>query len=134
MDEQTQAVTPLSKPDFSAAGALVGWFVNYEGNAFGISTEIRDGRFFISKERLKPTDMLIANDTISTPHCVVRASAAEGIKVQDMFSDQGTYVRRAGSDVFYKQSGSFTLEHGDWLRLGEYEVQVCLLQLGQKRR
>ena len=115
-------------------GDLVGWFVDYSGNARGSGIEVRSGRFFIGRQKLRNGDMLLSDSSISTPHCMVTSAPGESLHVQDLMSERGTYVKRAGSDVYAPVTNTISLEHGDWLKLGEYEVLVCFVPRGPKSR
>lgn len=121
-------------PDFAEAGVsaqeegtLLGWFVNYEQDSRGVGGELRTGRFFIGRQRLRKNDMVIPDSAISTPHCLIAASRAEGLKIQDLMSEQGTFIKRRGKDSFVQVRDVVTVEHGDSLRFGGYEVLVCLV-------
>jgi len=108
-------------------GGLVGWFVSYAGDEGGKATEIRAGRFFICGEKLKETDLVLADTSLSTPHCLVKATANEGLRIQDLMSEQGTYLRRRDEKEYRRQNETVNIVHGDWLKFGEYEVMVCLI-------
>ena len=71
--------------------------------------------------------MVIGHDTLSTPHCLVKADFETGLRVHDLMSEHNTYVRKKSQDQYYRQTGTVTLQHGDWLRFGDYEVMVSLL-------
>jgi hypothetical protein len=108
-------------------GALVGWLVNYDQDAKGVAGEIRSGKFFIGRQRLRKHDMVIGDSAISTPHCLMAASCSGGLVVQDLMSDQGTFIKKRGAGSFVKVQDSTKVEHGDCLRFGGYEVLVCLV-------
>lgn len=129
-----KAVDPITEASRAEEGGLVGWFVNYAEDGNGVATEIRSGRFFICGEKLKDSDLVIEHDSVSTPHCVVKASPVDGLRVQDLLSESGTYVRKYGEDKFFQYTDSVTVSHGDWLRFGEHEVMVCLVALPKAAR
>ncbi|MCB0322879.1 MAG: FHA domain-containing protein [Bdellovibrionales bacterium] len=108
-------------------GDLVGWFVTYGPDARGASVEVRSGRFFIGRQKLRQYDMVIGDTAISTPHCLVSASVGEGIRIQDLMSEQGTFIKKRGRDSFVRVEDVVSVEHGDTLRFGAYEVLVCLV-------
>ena len=110
---------------------LIGWFVNFE-SGFGDATEIRAGRFFVGSERVKSTDLVIDHDTISAPHCLISASREGGMRVQDLMSEQGTYVKKSGKKNYVQPTEAVELEHGDYVKLGEYEVMVCIIPAAGK--
>jgi len=110
----------------ASAGELIGWFVTYGDNKKGEAIEIRSGRFFISSGKVREDDMIVNHDSISTPHCLVK-SGADGIQIQDLMSEAGTFVSKAGSKDYLQLLESAKLAHGDSVKFGEYEVLVCLV-------
>lgn len=115
----------------SSEGVLVGWLVNYDDDPKGSAAELRSGRFFVSSERVRESDMLISDSSLSTPHCMMKASEDEGLIVQDLMSAHGTFVRRSGEKSYSQYSEAIEVFHGDWIRFGNYEVMVCLLPLSK---
>lgn len=125
-----------SRPRASAApgdGTLLGWLVNYVQDPKGVGSELRSGQFFVGRQRLRNSDMVIADSSISTPHCLVYAHTQEGFRVQDLMSEQGTYIKRRGSENYVAVGGPTEVKHGDWLRFGAYEVMVCLVPFPERR-
>lgn len=120
-------------PAAEQEGVLVGWFVDYSRDSKGTAREIRTGRFFLSGEQLRPTDMVLKHESVSTPHCLVRASAQGGMHFQDLMSERGTFVRRLGESSFQRINEPFSVESGDSIRFGGVEVTVCLIP-SQRRR
>ena len=108
------------------SGHLVGWLVNFSQNEKGAGLEIRSGRFFIGNQRLRDGDIVISDSAVSTPHCLVQATRGS-FQVQDLMSEQGTFVKRRGTDSFVSVVNPIKLAHGDILRLGSYEVTVILI-------
>lgn len=108
-------------------GVLVGWFVSFSGNPKGDAQELRSGKFFIGRQRLREHDMVVDRDGISTPHCLIAAGSDGSLRVQDLMSESGTFIKRADSDRFERISEGEEIEHGDKLRVGSYEVTICLL-------
>lgn len=123
-----------SDPQAAAAGEglLVGWLVNYSGDRRGAAIELRSGRFFVGRQRLRGSDLILSDDSVSTPHCLINASPADGMMVQDLMSERGTAIRKAGSQHFVNCTDPVKLQHGDWLRFGNYEVMVCLIPNQQR--
>ncbi len=115
-----------------ASAPLTGWFVHFSANPHGVSQEIRSGRYFISGQRLKETDLVVDHASVSTPHCVVQTSPDTGLKVQDLLSENGTFVRRVGETDYVQYSDAVEINHGDWLRIGSYEIMVCLVPKGDR--
>lgn len=123
----TAFVMPNTRAQIAEEGGLMGWFIHYGQDANGAATEIRTGRYFVGKENIKKSDLVLGDGSVSTPHCLIQASAQKGLKVQDLMSEHGTYVRRRNQDRFYQYTEPVTVGHGDWLRFGSYEVLVCLI-------
>ena len=113
-------------------GALVGWLVTFGHDAKGMSTEIRSGKYFVGRQRLRKHDMIIADSGVSTPHCLIAASPADGLKIQDLMSEQGTFVKRRGSQSYVPVHDVIAVEHGDFVRFGGYEVLICLVPSARK--
>lgn len=110
----------------AVSGKLFGWFVNYS-DPDGIATELREGKFFVTRSRLKENDFIIDRDSISTPHALISVSNEGGFQLQDLMSDKGVYVRRKGSGSFERAPDRIKVEHGDWIRFGEVELLLCLV-------
>lgn len=112
--------------DMKNDNKLVGWFVNYSTEASGKCFEIRLGKKFIGRQELRPHDMLIPDSAISTPHCLLNAEEGR-LSLQDLMSEQGTYVKSSGEMDFKRVESTLQLKHGDILKLGSYELIVCLV-------
>ncbi len=106
-------------------GRLFGWLVSYT-NPEGEAVELREGRFFVTGSSLKETDMVLDHESISTPHALVSISE-RGFEVQDLMSERGVHVRGKDEDTYQREEEVVTLEHGDWLRLGDVEFLVTLI-------
>ncbi len=105
---------------------LFGWFVSYD-NAEGSAIELREGRFFISGSLLKPNDMVIPDRGLSTPHVLASVSSSGGLRIQDLMSESGLFVRKKNAGTYTKEETSVQLEHGDWVKFGEIEFLVALI-------
>lgn len=115
-----------------AFGRLYGWLVSYADPA-GTSIELREGKFFLTKNSLKDTDLVIPDASISTPHAMFTISVKTGLVVQDLMSDRGVFVRRVNADTYKREDGAVVVEHGDWLRFGDVEFVVTLVaHVGQE--
>lgn len=108
-------------------GKLFGWLIAFGNDSNGAASEIRAGRFFIGRQKLRSADMLIPDSSVSTPHCMVTSSSEAGLLVQDLMSEKGTFYKKAGSRSYLQVHHVVELGHGDWLKFGEYEVMVCLV-------
>lgn len=108
-------------------GALIAWFVYYGDNQKGNAIEIREGRFFISGTKLRESDLVIPHESISTPHCLIKADVSNGLFVQDLMSVNGTFVKHAGNSEYEPVTIPIEIKHGDWFKCGGYEVLVCVV-------
>lgn len=116
-----------------AEGTIVGWLIHFGGDARGQAMELRSGKFFIGRQKLRNGDLVVADSSISTPHCLITAGAGEGLSLQDLMSEQGTFVKRARGDSYQRLDQVTFIEHGDWVRFGAYEVLVCLVPYARRR-
>ncbi len=108
------------------SGRLFGWLVNYnEPN--GTSIELREGRFFVSSTQLRPTDLVLDDSTISTPHAMFTVGLDTGIVIQDLKSERGVFIRERDASTYRREYDSATLEHGDWIRFGDLEFLVSII-------
>jgi hypothetical protein len=107
-------------------GMLVGWFVS-SGTKGREARELRAGKYFLSGEKLRPTDFVISHPSLSTPHCLLDVRSGKPLRVQDLMSESGTSIRRAGADTFEKCTETVEVFHGDTVRFGEEEVLLCLI-------
>lgn len=106
-------------------GRLVGWLVSYS-QSDGSSIELREGRFFATRNSLKQSDLIIDDASVSTPHALVIVSA-DGVKIQDLMSDRGVFHRVKDLDSYRKEVDPFSASHGDWIRFGDVEFLVSLI-------
>jgi hypothetical protein len=108
-------------------GLLLGWFVIYDQSGKGVAREIHSGRFFVGGAQLRDSDFVLVHPSVSTPHCLVNCIPGDGVKVLDLMSERGTYVKRRGTNAYVRHAEQVTLAHGDWVRFGSFEVLVCLI-------
>lgn len=124
--EKVEIKTSKMPSEHKNEAKLLGWLVSFSRSGKEEVREIREGRYFISGERLKNSDMVISHESISTPQSLISAKVGE-VRVQDLMSIRGTFIRKDGSREFSKVSDPIVLEHGDSIKFGEYESLVCLL-------
>lgn len=116
-----------SKPVQSAVdGTLVGWLVNYSTNSKGVAFELRVGRRFIGRQALRNDDLVIQDSAVSTPHSLIHVEKGQ-VVIQDLMSETGTFVKVQNGNEFVRKDASTKLQHGDVLKLGSYELVVCLI-------
>jgi hypothetical protein len=108
-----------------SGGALTGWLISFEDSK-GVANELRVGKFFVSGGSLKATDLVLKHPSVSTPHALVTVSTT-GITVQDLMSESGISIQRAGEKAFRKADEVSSLSHGDKVRFGEVEFLVSCL-------
>ena len=108
-------------------GRLIGWMVSYK-DPKGTATELREGKFFLSRSSLKGSDLIIDDESISTPHALFGITSAGGVRIQDLMSDRGVFIRKKGNgEAYQRMLESIKLEHGDWIRFGDVEFQIAIL-------
>lgn len=110
-------------------GQLFGWFVSF-ASPEGASLEIREGRFFITNTSVRRGDLVLHDDSVSSPHALVTISSGTGLTIQDLMSEFGLFIKRAGEDSFYQERETAELFHGDSVRFGNVEFLVCLVPNG----
>jgi hypothetical protein len=94
---------------------LFGWLVSYE-NPDGRAIELREGKFFVTGSSIKATDLVIEDASISTPHALMSVSGESGLKIQDLMSERGLFVRSREGGQYRREEGTVELKHGDWVR------------------
>lgn len=111
------------------AGRLIGWLVSYGLDNRGFNFEIRAGRTFLSSEDEKNLRTLVLSDkSVSHLHLALHASSTHEVIAQDIFSDAGSFITRSQSSEEEPIDGPITLQHGDWIRIGdEVRFQLCLI-------
>ncbi|MBP9838553.1 MAG: FHA domain-containing protein [Proteobacteria bacterium] len=119
--------TTSARPSQIAEGVLFGWMVSFINDTRGVAMEIRSGKFFLGRQKLRSSDVIIQDTSVSTPHCMITADPAGGMQIQDLMSEKGTFVKKAGSNSFTQVVNVMNVSHGDWLKLGDYEVMVSLM-------
>jgi hypothetical protein len=109
----------------SRNGRLFGWLVSYE-NPDGRAIELREGRFFITGSTIRGADLILEDQSISTPHSLVSITES-GMQMQDLMSERGTFVRADGDVQYVRQDGVVNVSHGDWIRYGDVEFLVVIV-------
>lgn len=123
----TRPVSVAVEPRVESDNMLVGWFVNFDLNPSGVSAELRSGKYFISSKKLRPGDFVIEDDTVSMPHCMVTAVPGDGLYIQDLMSEKGTYVCKAGATQFEAVTGQQKVSSGDRIRFGTHEALLVIV-------
>lgn len=120
------AVAREIKTDGKLGGRLFGWLVSYL-DPDGAAVELREGKFFVSSEKIRPGDLVIDDASVSSPHAMISVFIKNGLVVQDLMSERGVFVRRRGKAAYRREEEATRLEHGDWVRLGDVEFLVVLI-------
>jgi hypothetical protein len=107
------------------AGRLFGWLVSYE-HPDGRAIELRAGRFFVTGTSIRSTDLILEDQSISTPHALM-AITENGLQLQDLMSERGTFVRCQGEAQYTREEGVIEVRHGDWIRFGDVEFLVTIV-------
>src|SRR5438105_1464880 len=111
------ATTQSDSATSSAEGnRLVGWLVSYGVDTQGAPYEVRSGRTLITADAdTGKKSILVTDSAISSPHAAVRASSKHKVLVQDIFSENGTFLMRSGSSEETPITGPMGMDHGDWI-------------------
>ncbi len=108
-------------------GKLCGWLVSFATNPLGSSIELREGKFFISGKQLKPTDLVVEHQSVSTPHAIASAGLDQGLSLHDLMSEKGVFLKRKGEQNYKKEDEQFIARSGDWVKFGDAEYMVVFL-------
>ena len=140
MARDTNTAQEIPSPETSRSGRLVGWLVSYGLDSSGAAYELRTGRTFLSSSLFLPAGrngsspesaercVVIKDGGISPLHVALLATASHQLFIQDIFSDHGTFIVKAGSGDEKMVAGTCEAGHGDWIRIGErIRFQVCLI-------
>lgn len=108
---------------------LIGWLVSYGLDEQGFSYEIRAGLSFVSANEMGEFRLLSLEDkSVSSPHAAMKACPKHTLRVQDIFSEHGSYILRDGETEESIIDGATEVRHGDWIRFGDStRFQVCLI-------
>lgn len=109
-------------------GRLFGWLVSFE-NPDGRAIELRGGRFFITGSNIRESDLILEDQSISTPHALMSITD-RGLMIQDLMSERGTFIRSSGDSQYRREEGIIDLAHGDWIRFGDVEFLVVIVPSG----
>lgn len=104
---------------------LVGWLVSFSTPTRS-AIELREGKFFVGGNSLKPNDLVLEDPSISTPHAMVAVEAGR-LQIQDLMSEAGVYRKRQGETDFTQFGEPFEVKHGDWIRFGNIDFLITMI-------
>lgn len=113
-------------PRKDTSNTLIGWFVSYSDPS-GEAVELRQGKFFVTQTSLKDSDLCIEHESVATPHAMIAVSPEAGLRIQDLMSERGVFVRRKGTDTYKREEDAVRVDNGDWVRFGDVEFLVALI-------
>lgn len=125
-EQRPAASVPPPVKQTKMKGRLFGWLVSYS-DPEGVAMELREGKFFVTRSRLKPSDLLIEHESVSTPHALAIVDAEQGFRLQDLMSERGIFLRKRGMDTYRREEDLMVVENGDWVRIGDLEFLVSLV-------
>jgi hypothetical protein len=106
-------------------GRLFGWLVSFE-SPDGRAIELRSGRFFVTGTSIRGSDLILEDQSISTPHALMSITE-KGFLLQDLMSERGTFIRSKGDAQYRREEGIIEVQHGDWIRFGDVEFLVTIV-------
>lgn len=127
VSEESVERSPQSGPRMHKMkpGRLFGWLVSFE-SPDGRAIELRSGRFFVTGTSIRGSDLILEDQSISTPHALMSINE-KGFLLQDLMSERGTFVRSRGEAQYRREEGIIEVQHGDWIRFGDVEFLVTIV-------
>jgi hypothetical protein len=122
--------------DWKKPAKLVGFLVSYVSDSMGSYIELREGRLLVTSGG-SSTDscLVIADDSVSPMHAIMRISVDGSILILDQLSEHGTRIRRAESGKEESLMGDkSSLCHGDVVIFGECEYHVVVMGAAALKR
>jgi len=108
---------------------LVGFLVSYASDPMGSYIELREGRLLITNgQSSNESCLVIADETVSPMHAIMRISADGSILILDQLSEHGTRVQRAETGKEESLMGDKSaISHGDVVMFGDCQYHVAVL-------
>jgi len=124
--QANNAAAPVRK---ARKSKLVGFLLSYDSSKFGEVFELHSGRWLLTSRVTGQEDsILVADESISALHAIIRATEDGKIQILDQLSEFGTGVTAQGKSEEEDVSGSMvTVNHGDMVRFGKRHFVVCLV-------
>ena len=109
----------------------MGFLVSFDSNPNGDIYELRSGRLIVTSEPAAGGSyIVVADESVSPMHAILRISASGEVQVLDQLSEFGTHIKRFGAEEEEHISGEkSTIEHGDVIKFGNCTFHVCILAL-----
>jgi hypothetical protein len=125
---QPQAV-PAPQPVAERKSRIVGFLVSFDNDDNGEVFEIGAGRWLVTSRATEHGEfILIADETISPLHAIVRATKNGSIQILDQLSEYGTGVTPPGEEEEEEITGTMiTVDHGSLVRFGKRNFVVCMV-------
>ena len=123
------AVNSTMVPGSAEKNKLIGWLVSYEIDPKGKPFEIRVGRTLITSEKPPHNDsILLQSPDISAPHLAIKASSDHKLFIQDIFSNNGSFLVKSGTNNEVPVTTTTEVSHGDLIKIGKStKFKVCLI-------
>ena len=102
---------------------------SYDSNKLGEVFELHAGRWLLTSRPTGQEDyILVADNSISALHAIIRATEDGKIQILDQLSEFGTGVTPSDKSKEEDVAGSMvTVSHGDMVRFGKRHFVVCLI-------
>jgi hypothetical protein len=115
--------------DWKRKSKLVGFLVSYAGDSTGSYIELREGRLLVTSGQTSTDScFVIAHETVSPMHAIMRISADGSILILDQLSEHGTRIRRGETGNEESLMGDkSTIYHGDVVIFGECEYHAVVM-------
>jgi hypothetical protein len=122
--------------DWKKKSKLVGFLVSYAVDSMGRYIELREGRLLVTSGQTSTDScFVIAHETVSPMHAIMRISADGSILILDQLSEHGTRIQRGQTGKEEALMGDkSTICHGDVVIFGECEYHVVVMGAAALKR
>ena len=130
--EEAMITQPESRTEeiyWKACTQLVGFLVSFDYESTGSYLELRTGRLLVTSQPDQSSNCLVlAHETVSPSHAVMRVATGGSVQVLDQLSESGTRIRKleTGEEVLLSGEKA-ALSHGDVVSFGDRNFHVCLI-------
>jgi Uncharacterised protein family UPF0547/FHA domain len=114
------------KMDSNSLQMLVGWFVSFE-DPKRKSIEIRGNKFFITRTQIRPGDLVVDNESVSSPHALVKVVDGGKVYLQDLLSEHGSAFKDPNSTEYNPVTDGVTISSGSFIKLGNSEFLLVMI-------